>query len=153
MGSLRVGHDWVTSLSLSCIGEGNGNPLQCSCLENPRDSGTWWAAVYGVTQSRTRLMWLSNNNFNMSTFLKKWSGISVLWSGNIHSIWGQGLYHPDLNLWQTNALLLQCSSIEQTSKVGSTKRNIKRDYSPWGHKELDTTEWLTLFGFPCWLRW
>ena len=41
--------------SLSCIGEGNGNPLQCSCLENPRDSGAWWADVYGVTQSRTRL--------------------------------------------------------------------------------------------------
>ena len=39
--------------SLSCIGEGNGNPLQCSCLENPRDSGAWWAAVYGVTQSQT----------------------------------------------------------------------------------------------------
>ena len=39
--------------SLSCIGEGNGNPLQCSCLENPRDSGAWWAAVYGVAQSRT----------------------------------------------------------------------------------------------------
>ena len=41
--------------SLSCIGEGNGNPLQCSCLENPRDGGAWWAAIYGVTQSRTRL--------------------------------------------------------------------------------------------------
>ena len=43
--------------SLSCIGEGNGNPLQCSCLENPRDWGAWWAAVYGVAQSRTRLKW------------------------------------------------------------------------------------------------
>ena len=42
-------------LSLSCIGEGNGNPLQCSYLENPRDRGAWWAAVYGVAQSRTRL--------------------------------------------------------------------------------------------------
>ena len=41
--------------SLSYIGEGNGNPLQCSCLEHPRDGGAWWAAVYGVTQSRTRL--------------------------------------------------------------------------------------------------
>ena len=41
--------------SLSCIGEGNDNPLQCSCLENPRDGGAWWAAVYGVAQSRTRL--------------------------------------------------------------------------------------------------
>ena len=41
--------------SLACTGEGNGNPLQCSCLENPRDGGAWWAAVYGVAQSRTRL--------------------------------------------------------------------------------------------------
>ena len=53
MGSLRVGHDWVTSLSR--IGGGNSNPLQCSCLENPRDGGAWWAAVYGVAQSQTRL--------------------------------------------------------------------------------------------------
>ena len=45
--------------SLSSIGEGNGNPLQCSCLENPRDGGAWWAAVYGIAQSRTRLKWLS----------------------------------------------------------------------------------------------
>ena len=45
--------------SLSCIGEGNGNPLQCSCLENPRDGGAWWAAVSGVAQSRTRLKLLS----------------------------------------------------------------------------------------------
>ena len=45
--------------SLSCIGEGNGNPFQCSCLENPRDGGAWWAAIYGVAQSRTRLKWLS----------------------------------------------------------------------------------------------
>ena len=49
--------------SLLCIGEGNGNPLQCSCLENPRDGGAWWAAVYGVTQSWTQLKWLSNMHF------------------------------------------------------------------------------------------
>ena len=47
--------------SLSCIGEGNGNLLWCSCLENPRDRGAWWAAVYGVAQSRTRLKQLSSN--------------------------------------------------------------------------------------------
>ena len=112
MGSLRVRHDWVTSLSLStfmhwrrkwqptpvflpgesqgrgslvgcrlwgrtvsdmtewlhfhfllsCIGEGNGNPLQCSCLENPRDWGAWWAAVYGVAQCRTWLKQLSSSS-------------------------------------------------------------------------------------------
>ena len=48
--------------SLSCIGEGNGNPLQCSCLENPRDGGAWWAAVYGVAQSWTRLKRLSSSS-------------------------------------------------------------------------------------------
>ena len=48
--------------SLSCIGEGNGNPLQCSCLENPRESRAWWAAVSGVTQSWTWLKWLSSSS-------------------------------------------------------------------------------------------
>ena len=54
--------------SLSCIEEGNGNPLQCSCLENPRDGGAWWAAVSGVAQSRTRLKRLSS-----STSSSQWS--------------------------------------------------------------------------------
>ena len=48
--------------SLSCIGEGNGNPLQRSCLENARDGGAWWAAVYGVAQSQTRLKGLSSSS-------------------------------------------------------------------------------------------
>ena len=57
MGSPRVGRTKRLHFrfSLSCTGEGNGNPLQCSCLENPRDGGAWWAAVYGVAQSWTRL--------------------------------------------------------------------------------------------------
>ena len=70
-GSLRVRHNWVTSLSLSlsCIREGNGNPLQRSCLENPRDGGAWWAAVYGVAQSRTRLKQLSSSSSSSSILL------------------------------------------------------------------------------------
>ena len=64
MGSQRVGHDWATSLSL--IGEENGTLLQCSCLENPRDVGAWWAAVYGVAQSRTRLKRLSSSSSSRS---------------------------------------------------------------------------------------
>ena len=48
--------------SLSCVGERNGNPLQCSCLENPRGGGAWWAAIYGVTQSQTRLKRLSSSS-------------------------------------------------------------------------------------------
>ena len=53
--------------SFSCIGEGNGNPLQCSCLENPRDRGAWWAAVYGIAQSRTRLKRLSSSSSSSRT--------------------------------------------------------------------------------------
>ena len=49
-------------LSKYLIGKGNGNPLQCSCLENPRDGGAWWAAISGVAQSRTRLQRLSSSN-------------------------------------------------------------------------------------------
>ena len=55
--------------SLSCIGEGNGNPLQCSCLENPRDSGAWWAAIYGVAQSRT---WLKRCSSSSSSSSRAW---------------------------------------------------------------------------------
>ena len=140
-GSLRVRHDWVTSLSLftfmhwkrkwqptpvflpgeshgwkslvgcslwghqesdtterlhfhfslSCIGEGNGNPFQRSCLENPRDGEAWWAAVYGVAQSQTRLKWLSSEC--VCTFLKKHLSLtpflpkqSQCYAHNCHSI-------------------------------------------------------------------
>ena len=117
MGSLRVRHDWATSLSIfmhwrkkwqptpvflpgesqgrgslvgcrlwgrtesdttewlnfhfSCIGERNGNTLQCSCLENPRDGGAWWAAIYGVSQSQTRLKWLSSSSILIFTGSQK----------------------------------------------------------------------------------
>ena len=54
---------WLVFDMFSCsVGEGNGNPLQCSCLENPRDGGAWWAAVYGVAQSQTRLKRLSSSS-------------------------------------------------------------------------------------------
>ena len=72
--------------SLSCIGEGNGNPLQCSCLENLRDGGAWWAAVYGVAQSPTQLKWLSSSSSSSSSSSKqiwldkrKTQGSTVWW--------------------------------------------------------------------------
>ena len=58
--------DFTFTFSLSCIGEGNGNPLQCSCLENPRGRKAWWAAVYGVTQSRIRLSSSSSIGIRMN---------------------------------------------------------------------------------------
>ena len=70
--------------SLPCIGERNGNPLQCSCLENPRDGGAWWAAVYGVAQSWTRLKRLSSKenysaikNFEIMVFVATWMDLEM----------------------------------------------------------------------------
>ena len=67
MGSQRVNttERLPCHFSLSCIGEGNGNPPQCSCLQNPRDGGAWWAAVYGVAQSRTWLKRLSSSSVSV----------------------------------------------------------------------------------------
>ena len=81
--------------SLACIGEGNGNPLQCSCLENPRDGGAWWAAVCGVAQSRTRLKRLSSSSsssrcsvtsclpLSMHTWGHGPAKASSLWKGHV----------------------------------------------------------------------
>ena len=72
--------------SLSCTGEGKGNPLQCSWLENPRDDGDWWAAVYGVTHSRTRLKQLSN----LADLTPQKGRISSLWKGVLSTKAGHG---------------------------------------------------------------
>ena len=76
--------------SLWCIGGGNGSPLQCSCLENPRDGGAWWAAVYGATQSRTWLTRLSSSSSSRTVLHLFFWGASTLFSvlpeTNLHSL-------------------------------------------------------------------
>ena len=76
--------------SLSCIGEGNGNPLQCSCLENPRDGGAWWAVVYGVAQSWTRLKWLSSSSSEVFIlYIENYDWLIScvnFWCGNQHRL-------------------------------------------------------------------
>ena len=64
--------------SLSCIGEGSGNPLQCSCLENPRDGGAWWAAIYGIAQSQTQLKRPSSSRL-VITFLPRSKCLLISW--------------------------------------------------------------------------
>ena len=76
--------------SLSCIGEGKGNPLQCSCLENPRDGGAWWAAIYGVAQSRTRLKRLSSSRIKMGFPGGSDAKESACNEGDLNSIPGLG---------------------------------------------------------------
>ena len=71
--------EWLHFHFSLCIGEGNGNPLQCSCLENPRDGGAWLAAIYGVAQSRTRLKWLSSSSRLVITFLPRSKRLLISW--------------------------------------------------------------------------
>ena len=65
--------------SLSCTEEGNGNPLQCSCLENPRDGGAWWAAIYRVAQSWTRLKRLSSSSSKLIRSIRETWVRSLVW--------------------------------------------------------------------------
>ena len=85
--------------SLSRIGEGNDNPLQCSCLENPRDGGAWWAAVYGIAQSRTRLKRLSSSSS---------SGFSLWW---LFLLWSRALGHVGFSSCGTQAQQLQLTNL------------------------------------------
>ena len=114
--------------SLSCIGEGNGNPLQCSCLENPRDGGAWWAAVSGVAQSQTRLKRLSSSSGSGSD--RKESASSAGDRGSIPG-WEDSLEkematHSSVLAWR----------IPWTEEAGGPQSM--------RCKELDTTERLTL---------
>ena len=87
-------------------GEGNGNPLQCSCLENPRDGGAWWAAIYGVAQNRTRL--------------KRLSSSSSIQSGKTRLGADRGSDHE----------LLIAKSRLKLKKVGKTTRPFRYDLNP-----------------------
>ena len=98
--------------SLSCIGEGNGNPLQCSCLENPRDRGAWWAAISGVAQSQTQLKWLSSSSRGVGRG-RKWEG-GPGGRGPYTSLW---LTHPDVGHPQAVLCILiseHCSTVPVT---------------------------------------
>ena len=89
MGSGRVGQDWATSLSLFPFmhWRRKWQPLQCSCLENPRDGGAWWAVISGVAQSRTRLKWLSSSS-SMYIYIyiwrRTWQPTAVFLPGESH---------------------------------------------------------------------
>ena len=149
IGSLRVRHNWTTSLSH--IGEGNGNILQCSCLENHRDGGAWWAAVCGVTQSQTGLKWLSSSNIPDQTWNQKtlalWKksydqrkaeepgGLQSMGSRRVGHDWATSLslftFTHWRRKWQPTPVFLPGESQGRRSLVGCCL---------WGHTESDTTE-------------
>ena len=128
--------------SLLCIGEGNGNPLQCSCLESPRDEGAWGAAIYGVTQSWTRLKQLSSSKLALPR-RRQWHPTPVLLPGKSHgqrslvgcSPWGCSLslftFMHWRRKWQPTPVFLPGESQGRGSLVGCRL---------WGRTESDMTE-------------
>ena len=119
--------------SLSCIGEGNGNPLQYSCLENPRDSRAWWAAVCGVTQSRTRLKRLSSSSeasMYPSQTAQTPHHILVLNASKRRTYYDFS-FMPWRRKWQPTPVFLPGESQGQRSLVGCRL---------WGHTESDITK-------------
>ena len=123
--------DFTFTFHFSCIGEGNGNPLQCSCLENPKDGRAWWAAIYGVAQSQTWLKWLSSspilcNHMNCSTpvfpflqYLPEFAQTYVHWVGDaIHPSHPLSPPFPlALNLFQHQGLFQWVSTLHQVAEV------------------------------------
>ena len=145
---------------LSCNGEGNGNPLQCSCLENPKDGGAWWAAVYGVAQSRTWLKQLSSSSSRPENHM--------LWLCHCPSTDRFNLRNPTLLLFMSfpgssNSKESTCNAGDLGSIPGLGRapggvhgnplhysylenphgQRSLAGYSPWGRKETDVTERLS----------
>ena len=150
--------------SLSCIGEGNGNPLQCFCLENPKDGGAWWAAVYGVTQSRTWLKWLSSSSSSSSR--KKW--FSLLLYILAHWCWHLCLYEntQTRDLSSLFNLIMAGLGIEGRSRNVTTEENVCSVTQSYltlcGPHGLQPTSLLCPWNFPdkkvqersrCWCCW
>ena len=117
--------------SLSCIGEGNGSPLQCSCLENPRDGGAWGAAVYGVTQSWTRLKRLSSSSSSSSLLRDSWFGLQLDWGQE-----EKGTTEDEMAGWHHR---LNGHGFGWTPGVGDGQGGLVCCDS-WGCKESDATE-------------
>ena len=128
--------EWLHfDFSLSCIGAGNGNPFQCSCLENPRDGGAWWAAIYGVAQSQTRLKQLSSSSMKYRASLVAQT-IKNLPAVLDTQVWSLSQEDP-LEKWQPTPVFLPEEFHGQRNLMG---------YSPSGHKESNT-EQLTLMKY------
>ena len=128
--------------SLSCIGEGNGNPLQCSCLENPRDGGAWWAAVYGVAENQTWLKGLSSSS-SILLFSRSWtarrSNQSILKeiSPDI-SLEGMML---KLKLQYFDHLMWRVDSVEKTLMLGGIGGRRRRGRQGWDGWMASLTQW------------
>ena len=145
MGSLRVRHDWATSLWLftSMHWRRTWQPLQCSCLENPMDRGAWWAAVYGVAQSRTGLKQLSSSSREGSTQWIKKSLYQEMSGWNFRT----------LRYWSTPGSLSHCPNC-QSNRIKTIKHfqtnNISQHSTPM-HLLWEVTEGCSVIYLEFWI--
>ena len=128
--------------SLSCIGEGHGNPLQCSCLENPRDGGAWWAAVYGVAQSRTRLKQLSSSSsicqIETDIFSQETSGVINKREAPAGNTWYYNLAQSDTGNWPGLGSNSHHGGIQESTGVAEIPCQEKiQDEAPGGDMESE----------------
>ena len=135
---------WVTWHILQMAGEGNGNPLQCYCLENPRDRGAWWAAISGVAQSRTQLKWLSSSSSRfiiVKLFRWMWPIKSVLWGRRKpQKYW---FIKISWELWGLCAGYKQLSHQVRQLTVGQLEAKVE---ACWGPGRQSISHSLLLFG-------
>ena len=138
--------------SLSCIGEGNGNPFQCSCLENLRYGGAWWAAIYGVAQSQTRLKWLSSRSMEQNK--EPTNKVMPLWSVNLWQRRQEYAVEKSLfNMWYQGNWSTTCKrmKLEHFLITKINKWDLVRVKSLWIAKEImnktkrQPTEWQKIF--------
>ena len=167
--------EWLPfHFSLSCIEERNGNPLQCSCLENPRDSGAWWAAINGVTQSRTLLKRLSSRLSSSSSSvpyrilvfqpgmepeppaLEAWD--TFLLDSQVSPYTRYSLSFVDWHLGCFPVLAIEDNvmnmKVQISAQVISFPLDIYTDVGFLDHMlVLFLISWGNLYCFPCWLHW
>ena len=119
--------------SLSCIGEGNGNPLRCSCLENPRDGGAWWAAVYGVAQSQTRLKWLSSSSSSRYPgILPVRKTVACVYTDSVYILHPKdGTESSGNNIFKLILQLHIQETMPFSVRLGKKKKKVVRWYSIW----------------------
>ena len=118
--------------SLSCTGEGNGNPLRCSCLGNPRDGGAWWAAIYGVTQSRTQLRWLSSCCWGWDGWMASPTQWTQVWTNSRR--WWRTVKPGMLQSMGSQRVRHNLATEQQQQKLNPKKGKIKVEFNKLRHK-------------------
>ena len=136
--------------SLACIGEGNGNPLQCSCLENPRDGGAWCAAVYGVAQSRTRLKQLSSSSSSSMSWHPLWAFLVAHIVKNLPAmqetwVWSLGWKDPLEEGTATHSSILACRILMDRGAWWLQSIGYQRVKHDW---ETKLMSWYSFIRFP-----